>query len=416
MSASAKSKSLSIQLIWTLASFLALSCFGFRAHGETADSIYAIVAAEGELSLNVYGASEENGAKVASWPWSGGADNELWLMKKTAPNKFLIISKLSNKALTVQDGKLTINSSSPDLAPKQTFIAQQFKKGVYSITLAESGLALTRKDQDIVFLENKRSPAQQWKIVERAKDGSGPPPIGNWEMIWSDEFNGTKLNSKNWTRCKRNNADWGNTLSDRSDLLNIKNGILELRGIVNPDTSKDKSPYLTAAVESRNTFSFQYGKVEIRARFKSAQGAWPALWMLGKNGGWPANGEMDLMEHLNFDKVVYQTVHSEYTVNIDKSNTPRKGGTAQVNPDDWNLYGCEWDKDKIVFTVNGKSTHTYPRVPEKGEKQWPFDQPFYFVLSMQIGGGWVNGSGATNPNHYPADLSVDYVRVYQNKE
>jgi beta-glucanase (GH16 family) len=183
--------------------------------------------------------------------------------------------------------------------------------------------------------------------------------------------------------------------------------------MANDNSDEDPSPYLTAGITSKGKFAFRHGKVQIRARFKSAQGAWPALWMLGKEKGWPANGEIDLMEHLNFDEIVYQTVHSEYTLHIDKTNTPKKGATAGINRDEWNTYGCEWDADRIVFTVNGKPTHTYPRVPSKGEQQWPFDQPFYFILSMQIGGNWVNRSGPTNPAHYPASLQVDWIRVHQ---
>jgi len=236
-----------------------------------------------------------------------------------------------------------------------------------------------------------------------------------WELVWEDEFSGKELDDSNWTRCERGRSDWQNTMSDDPDLLRIEDGVLLLRGIVNENRDKDPSPYLTAGVTSKGKFAFQYGKVQIRARFKSAQGSWPALWMLGAEGGWPSNGEVDLMEHLNFEDKVYQTVHSEYTVRIDKTNTPKKGGTAKIERDDWNTYGCEWDENKITFTVNGKPTHTYPRMPAKGEKQWPFNQPFYFILSMQVGGKWVNGSGPTNPAHYPAGMEVDWVRVYSRK-
>jgi beta-glucanase (GH16 family) len=237
-----------------------------------------------------------------------------------------------------------------------------------------------------------------------------------WALVWQDEFGGTELDDAHWTRCKRGTPDWKNTMSDDPRLLRIKDGVLRLRGIVNDKPDEDPAPYLTAGLTSKGKFAFQYGKVQIRARFKSAQGAWPALWMLGTEKGWPANGEIDLMEHLNFDHIIYQTVHSEYTIKIDRTNTPPKGGTAKIKRDDWNTYGCEWDANKIVFTVNGKPTHTYPRVPAMGEKQWPFNQPFYFILSMQIGGNWVNGSGPTNPAHYPAGMEVDWIRVYNRKK
>ncbi len=236
-----------------------------------------------------------------------------------------------------------------------------------------------------------------------------------WELVWKDDFAGKELDDSKWTLCTRGTPNWKDTMSDDPRLLKIEDGVLHLRGIVNDKPDEDPAPYLTAGVTSRGNYSFQYGKVDIRARFKSAQGAWPALWMLGAEKGWPASGEIDLMEHLNFDQIIYQTIHSEYTLNIDTTNIPKKGSTAQIERDDWNTYGCEWDANKIVFTVNGKPTHTYPRVPELGEKQWPFDQPFYFILSMQIGGGWVNGSGSTNPTHYPAGMEVDWVCVYSRK-
>ena len=250
-----------------------------------------------------------------------------------------------------------------------------------------------------------------------ANKGAAPavqPPA--WELAWADEFAGDKLDDAKWSRCQRGKPDWQNTMSDDPRLLKIEKGVLHLLGIANDNKDKDPAPYLTAGLTSRGKFAFTYGRVEIRARFKSAQGAWPALWMLGAEGGWPGGGEIDLMEHLNFDDKVYQTVHSEYTHSIDKTGKPKQGGTAKISRDDWNTYGCEWSEDKIVFFVNGEPAHVYPCVPEKGEKQWPFKQPFFFILSMQIGGGWVNRSGPTNPGHYPAGMEVDWVRVYQTKK
>lgn len=233
-----------------------------------------------------------------------------------------------------------------------------------------------------------------------------------WELAWEDDFGGYELDASTWARCERGKSDWDNTMSNDPRLLEVEDGVLRLRGMIN-DRSEDHAPFLTAGVTSQGKFAFQYGRVEIRARFKSAQGAWPALWMLGVEGEWPANGEIDLMEHLNFEDVVHQTVHSEYTVKIDQTNSPPQAKTTAIRRDDWNTYGCEWSAESIVFTVNGGPTHTYPRRPGKGEKQWPFNQQFYFVLSMQIGGKWVNASAPTEPAHYPAWMEVDWVRVYR---
>lgn len=249
----------------------------------------------------------------------------------------------------------------------------------------------------------------------KAEDGGAAtaPQPSEWKLVWSDEFSGETLDNTKWARCQRGTPDWQNTMSGDPRLLRIEDGVLRLLGIANDDKEKDPAPYLTAGITSEGRFAFTYGKVDIRARFRSAQGAWPALWMLGTEGGWPDNGEIDLMEHLNFDEIVYQTVHSKYTLKIDKTGMPKKGGTAKIRRDEWNTYGCEWNENQIVFLVNGEPTHTYPRVPEKGSAQWPFKQPFYFILSMQIGGGWVNGSGPTNPAHYPAWMEIDWIRVWQ---
>ena len=240
----------------------------------------------------------------------------------------------------------------------------------------------------------------------------------DWKMIWKDEFTGKSVDTNKWSVRKRGTSDWDNTMSSDPSLIEVSKGTLKLKGVVNPDTNKDPSPFLTAALDSKGKFSFTYGKVQVRARFKSAQGAWPALWMLGEKGRWPNNGEIDLMEHLNFDDKIYQTLHSHYTLKVDKTNTPKKGGTTAIKRDDWNTYGCEWDADTVTFTVNGKSTLSYPRIPEKGAEQFPFNQPFYLLLSMQIGGKWVNGNGRppTNPDHFPAHLEVDWVRVYQQSK
>lgn len=236
------------------------------------------------------------------------------------------------------------------------------------------------------------------------------PP--SWKLAWSDEFQReNSIDKTKWAPCERSHADWANTMTRDPRCYMVKGGVLHLIGIPNDGADKDKVPFLTGGITSKGKFSFKHGKIEIGARFKSARGAWPALWLLGEKGGWPGNGEIDLMEHLNFDEIVYQTVHSDYTVNTDK-NHPKSGGTVPIKPDRFNTYGAEWDAEKITFTVNGKSTHSYSRVSEKGAKQWPFDQPFYIIMSMQIGGNWV---GKGDPKDYPAGMEIDWVRVYERE-
>lgn len=233
-----------------------------------------------------------------------------------------------------------------------------------------------------------------------------------WKLAWSDEFNGTRIDTTKWSPCERGPSDWNDTMSRDPRCYKIGGGTLKLIGIANPDRKVDPVDYLTGGITTKGKFDFTYGKIEISARFKAARGAWPALWMLGSHGPWPKNGEIDLMEHLNHDDIVHQTVHSHYTQNIDKTGTPQKTKTSPITRDRFNTYGAEWDAEKIVFTVNGKPTLTYPRVAEKGPEQWPFNKPFYLILSMQIGGKWV---GKVDAEEYPAHMEIDWVRVWQKQ-
>ncbi len=244
-------------------------------------------------------------------------------------------------------------------------------------------------------------------------DKLGTSSEKSWELIWEDSFNETALDTTHWSVIKRNLADWGNTLSDHPDCIYIKDGKLYLRGIVNPDFEKDTSRYLTGGVETKEKFAFQYGKIEIRAKLENAQGAWPAIWMLAdqpKYGAYPRNGEIDLMEHLNFEDQVYQTVHSYYTLELKEKTNPPYYKTTPVETENYNTYGMEWFPDKLAFTLNGKETFTYPRLEDVDTSQWPFDQPFFLMIDMQLGGSWV---GEVDPEDLPVQMIVDWVRVYQ---
>lgn len=237
-----------------------------------------------------------------------------------------------------------------------------------------------------------------------------------WKLVWKDEFNGRSINSRYWSKIERGKPDWKNTMSKDPSLFAVRNGCLILRGKVNPNTKKDPSPFITGGISTQGKFSFCYGKIEIRAKLDSAQGAWPALWMLPdfKNSKWPDDGEIDLMEHLNFDDFVYQTVHTRYT-HLPKGGNPPKGSMGKIKRNDYNVYGMEWHPDKLVFFVNGKETFTYPRVPaEECNGQWPFTKPFYILVDMQVGGSWVESTGKVNPKQLPVEMHVDWVRVYRD--
>lgn len=245
---------------------------------------------------------------------------------------------------------------------------------------------------------------------------------GKWNLVWEDQFDGDKLDTNKWSLINTkpaqydNASDWNKHMIADSAVFVVKDGNLYLKGINNTSHLDDPRPFLTGGVKSQGKFSFLYGKIEIRAKKECAEGAWPALWMMPEEsvyGGWPHSGEIDIMEHLNFDDNIHHTVHTRYTnVLGNKTNPPRGTGDIIADVTEWNIYGLEWYPNMLIWTVNGKETFRYPKVegsdPEM--KQWPYDQPFYFILSQQLGGSWV---GEVNPQQLPVSFIIDFVKVYQ---
>lgn len=244
--------------------------------------------------------------------------------------------------------------------------------------------------------------------VEKSHSATKP-----WKLVWSDEFNDAALDTTKWSKVPPGSSDWNRHASDNPGCFAFSGGKLLMKGIVNTDTSKDKRPFLTGGIYSKGKFAFQYGKIEIHAKLGCAQGAWPAMWMLSekdKYGHYPRNGEIDIMEHLNYDTIIYQTTHSYYTLELKQDKNPPHYGTAALDINAFNTFGLEWNTDELIFSVNGKQTFRYPRVPNVDATQWPYDQPFYVLIDQQLGGNWV---GKVAPDQLPVQMEVDWVKVYQ---
>ncbi|MBB1643990.1 glycoside hydrolase family 16 protein [Sphingobacterium sp. UME9] len=237
--------------------------------------------------------------------------------------------------------------------------------------------------------------------------------VKEWKLVWEEHFNSPKLDSSKWSRIPAGGADWNRHMSTDDACFGWENGELILKGIKNTDKNRDSRPFLTGGIWSKRKFAFQYGRIEIRAKLGSAKGAWPAMWMLAeldKYGKYPRNGEIDIMEHLNFDNIIYQTTHSYYTLDLGQKENPKHFGTASIKSEEYNMYGISWYPDRIVFQVNGVDTFTYPRVNGVDPAQWPYDQPFYLLIDQQLGGSWV---GEVNQDQLPVEMRVDWVKVYQ---
>lgn len=264
-----------------------------------------------------------------------------------------------------------------------------------AILLASCNVLPYRKADNYIYLQ---------------KEKTGNP---NWKLVWEDDFNGAVIDSSKWSKIPKGTADWNKYMSSDPSCYAQSDGKLYLKGIKNADTLADSRPFLTGGLYTRGKFAFQYGKIEIHAKLECAAGAWPAMWMLAeknKYGKYPNNGEIDIMEHLNRDSIIYQTTHSHYTLNLKQKDNPPHGGTAKININNYNTFGLEWYPDRLVFTLNGVETFRYPRVTGVDASQWPYDQPFYVMIDQQLGGSWV---GKVNQDQLPVQMIVDWVKVYQ---
>ncbi|MCR5413363.1 MAG: glycoside hydrolase family 16 protein [Kiritimatiellae bacterium] len=227
-----------------------------------------------------------------------------------------------------------------------------------------------------------------------------------YRLKYTDNFSGKKPDPRYWGRIDKGNPDWCKNMSLRDDLVKIEKGVAKLFGIKNDgEEAGEKRAVLTGGISTKGRFTMLYGKVEARVRFEDQRGAWPAFWMLPEKSdkGWPDAGEIDIFERLNSDSFVYQTVHSGW-----KAGGPAKGGKGQIKQGDWNVYGLEWTPEELVWTVNGKRTHSYARVSDD-PMQYPWTVPFYVLIDQQLGGKWV---GNVDESTLPVVMEIDWVKFY----
>lgn len=245
------------------------------------------------------------------------------------------------------------------------------------------------------------------KSAEQDSDNS------EWELVWTEDFDSTALDTTVWGKTDRGLPDWANTQSKDERCFEMRDGKLVLKGIVNDDLEADTAHYLTGGVWTKDKKSFEPGRFEIRAKLQGAQGAWPAIWLLPSGSRtWPDDGEIDIMERLNHDSIAFQTVHSHYTYTLGRAKEPVSSVTSPINPDDFNVYGVDMYPDSIVFSINGERTNCYPRINDGADGQFPYYRPQYILIDMQLGGKWV---GPVDPEQLPVEMEIDWVKYYRHK-
>lgn len=238
-----------------------------------------------------------------------------------------------------------------------------------------------------------------------------PVPDG-WELVWHDEFDGDTIDRSNWT-FDIGAGGWGNGeaqyYTDRPENAYTEDGMLVIEA---RQERFEESYYTSARLKSEGLQEFQYGRMEARLRVPAGRGLWPAFWMLGSNFrtvGWPDSGEIDIMEYIGREPdLIFGTIYGPgYSGALGLSKWNRQEFNIA---DDFHTYAIEWDENQITWFFDGEAYNTYTR-EDVGTRDWPFDQPFFFILNLALGGQLPGPIGLDT--EFPARYLVDYVRVYQ---
>ncbi|MFZ4893008.1 discoidin domain-containing protein [Plantibacter sp. Mn2098] len=258
------------------------------------------------------------------------------------------------------------------------------------------------------------------------KDASDPD-FDNLVTVWEDTFDGPAgqlPSSDNWTidpaPAGQNNAELQAYTSSTDNIALDGNGNLVIQAIKNADGT-----YTSGRINSSRKAHAQFGRIEARAQVPAGQGLWPAFWMMGENfldgTTWPTNGEIDIMEVLGHEPdTLHNTIHGPGYSGMNGVGGSFKPKDADGNPIDlsagFHTYGVDWDSTGLRFWLDdpGYVTRTIKTADIEDQLgfSWVYDQPFFMILNLAVGGDW---PGSPNANtQFPARMVVDTIRVSQS--
>ncbi len=229
-------------------------------------------------------------------------------------------------------------------------------------------------------------------------------------MVWSEEFNGTRLDTSTWNYelgdgCP-NLCGWGN---NERQLYTKENHHLA-NGMLTIAAKKEGEVYTSTRITTKNKRHFRYGRIEARAKIPVGEGLWPAFWMLGQNIDsvrWPTCGEIDILEYVGKKPgEIFTTLHTKasHGDNANSKTTP----FADIE-EGFHRYAAEWTPKNITFFIDNQLVYTF-EPEDRSVEVWPFDQPFYILLNLAIGGSF--GGPGVDDSVLPQSFIIDYIRVY----
>jgi beta-glucanase (GH16 family) len=252
-----------------------------------------------------------------------------------------------------------------------------------------------------------------------------------YQLVWADEFEvDGKPDPKNWVFehgfCRNRELQWY-----QPENAVCRNGLLVIEGRrerrANPHYQPDHTDwrksrpfaeYTSASLTTRGLHSWRYGKFEVKARFRTRSGLWPAIWFCGVEGQWPSNGEIDLMEYYagNILANAGWGTAEPWTAQWDSSRTPVESFGDPRWEEKFHVWRMEWDRESIRLSMDDRLLNTIDlrktlNPTDRGPKN-PFRQPQYLLLNLAIGG---DHGGDPSPTPFPTVYEIDYVRVFQKR-
>lgn len=244
-----------------------------------------------------------------------------------------------------------------------------------------------------------------------------------YKLKWKDDFNGDSLNKADWN-VETHEPGWVNSewqeYVDSADNIQVKDGKLLLKPIKTVDKDGNAS-YTSGRINTQGRHDFKYGYFECRAKVPTGKGYLPAFWMMPTDenlyGQWPKCGEIDIMEVMGQEtNKAYGTIH--YGEPHAQSQGTYSVSAADNFADNYHTYAVDWEPGKITWYIDGIKYHEESDWFSAKENQGtvaypaPFDQPFYMILNLAVGGSWV-GYPDESTTYDDQQFAIDYVKVYQ---
>ncbi|KEQ18494.1 hypothetical protein GZ78_13500 [Endozoicomonas numazuensis] len=261
-----------------------------------------------------------------------------------------------------------------------------------------------------------------------------------WKLVWQDEFDYTGLpDNKKWNYEEGyiRNSELQTYTRDKQN-ARVEDGILiieahqQKRADANTNTctssnriiqwwcrktgSKQEAYYYTSAsLTTQSRFEWTHGRIEVRAKLPQGRGVWPAIWLLGtriEEVGWPATGEIDIMEFVGYQPDrIHGALHTGNR-NHKKGNAATGSISVSDTGKNFHTYAVEWSSDTVEFYLDDQKYFIYQK--EGGSAaDWPFDDPMYLIINLAIGGGW-GGKEGIDRAVFPQQFLIDFVRIYQH--